>query len=241
MGKALAYDLFRNPLDQFDFLDHFAALDTTSTWTDTSADAGSAPALLTTGVSGVALTTGTTDNFDCVLSSKQVFDVTANRPLRFTALAQYTEANTNTANVAIGLSSSVAADTLGDNAAGPPSSYSGALFFKTDGSTTWQVESSVGSTQTTTATSLTAGGSSYQTFAIEINPISATVAEVTFFHDPNGGSDLRQVKDTSGNVVKHTITYTSFAPAAILLTNKTGAGTFSEVLNVDMVSLSQLV
>lgn len=76
----------------------------------------------------------------------------AGKALWFEARVKFTEANTDDANIITGLSTVYGADTLLDDGAGPPVNYDGIVFFKVDGGTVWQAETSSGDgTQTTIA------------------------------------------------------------------------------------------
>jgi len=156
----------------------------------------------------------------------------ANSAIYFGVLAQYAEANTDDANIILGFKDAVAANTLVDDGGGPPSSYSGACFFKVDGATVWSVESSLGATQTTTVTNITAGGSAYHLFEIEFRAIDATTGEVSFLYDG------AVVCDTNGRPIKHQITYTSATEMQECMGVKNGGGNL-ETLNIDAVAFRQ--
>jgi hypothetical protein len=176
----------------YGFLDDFTHLVTGDLWTDTSGDSG-ASAAVADGVKGVvALVTGATDNNEAYLhQTAETFKFADDKPLIFEALVQFAEANTDDANVMVGLKDAWAADSILDDGAGPAASYSGAVFFKVDGGTRWNVEYSNGATQETAeltaANSLdgiakTAGGAAYQRLRIEFQP-HGTVGDVKFFID----------------------------------------------------------
>jgi len=69
----------------------------------------------------------------------------------FEARVKFTEANTDDANIMVGLCSVYAANTLVDNGAGPAADYDGIVFYKVDGGTVWNCENSVATAQTTIA------------------------------------------------------------------------------------------
>ena len=174
--------------------DHFITADR---WTVTASDLGGATEQDAAG--GVVLldaSDGTVaDNDETYLHlSNEIFLWADDRPLVFAARVQYAEANTDDANIIVGLMDAWAADSILDDGAGPSASYSGAVFFKVDGGTNWNVECSLGGTQTTVeltaANSLdglakTAGGSNYQWLEIRFKPYDATsdLANVDFFID----------------------------------------------------------
>lgn len=180
---------------------------------------------------------GTADNDECYVESpNETFKFVANKPLRFAARVQFSEASTNKDNIIVGLKDAVAADTLQDNGAGPASSYSGAVFFKQDGETLWSVEASIGSTQTTAqltaANSLddkahTAGSSGYQWLVIEFDPIGSASADIAFFIDGV------LVYKMTGDFI------TSATEMQICLGAKAGGSSAAPTLNVDFVSCIQ--
>jgi len=172
-----------------------------------------------------------------VKGTKELFLFAANKPLLFECRAQYTEANTDDANVILGVMNAVAANALQDNGAGPPASYSGAVFFKADGDTVWSCETSIGGTQTTTQltasnanniskTAQTAGGASYKTFRIEFLPYSSTNADVRFYID-------------GVLVARHDFVFTSATEMQLVAGQKNGDTTNVETLNVDFIGCYQ--
>jgi len=212
---------------QFGFFDDFDTYVTTQRWT-TTADAGGSQALDADGVGGLlAITTGSVDNDEAyVESTVELYKFDADKPIVFEARVQYTEAATDAANILLGLMDAVGADSLQDDGAGPKASYSGAVLFKSDGATVWNCESSIGSSQVTTVTEQTAGGSTSQTLRIEFQPITSTDGEIRFFID-------------DAFVAKHSLTFTSATEMAIVLGAKAGSAN-GETLNVDYVACYQL-
>lgn len=208
-------------------------------WTSTLTDSGTVTALTTHG-GGVALTpsdSSVVDNDEVYLgwSTKNIVPTNL-KPIVFQATVQYTEGNVDDANVVVGLMSTSAADALLDNGGGPPASYSGLVFFKTDGDTVWQVETSVGGTQTTTRLTATnsldkvqktAGGSAKQTLRIEFLPYTSTLADVLFYID-------------GVLVAKQAWTYTSVVGISPVFGLKNGANTTVETLNVYTAKLKTL-
>lgn len=208
-------------------------------WTATLTDSGTVLPLTTHG-GGVALTPsdGTVaDNDEAYLgwTNKNIVPMNL-KPIVFQTVLQFTEGNVDDVNVIAGLMSTSAANALLDDGGGPPASYTGLVFFKVDGDTVWQVESSVGGTQTTTrliaTTSLdqnakTAGGSAKQTLRIEFIPYTSTLADVLFFID-------------GILVAKHLWTYTNAVAVAPVVGLKNGAGTTVETLNVYTAKLKTL-
>lgn len=236
--NALAEPLFRAPLLQDDFVEEFHHLDTVGVWTDTSGDTGASPQLSADGTSSVNLITAATDNNEAYLHTNRTWDIANGQPLVFEARVKFTEAATDDANVFAGISSAFGANMLLDNGAGPAASFSGFGFYKVDGGTVWNLISSVGSTQTKTATTITAGGG-WQSLRIEVRPVSSTKASVVFLIDPTGGSNFQVVLDSRKFPVSHEITYTSFAAADAGFGVKAGGAT-EETLYCDYLRVSQV-
>ena len=223
---------------QFGFRDDFDWLLSPHRWTSVLSDSGSAAVGSGTGGIAVLLPSDGTvaDNDETYLrSTNPVFKFANLKPLVAEILLQFTEANTSAANIVFGVTDQSGTDLLADNGGGPASSYYGALFFKTDGGTRWQCETSKGAAQTTTdllnTNSLdrqtqTAGGSSYQRLTIEFIPHSSTEAEVLFSID-------------GIHVATHQYTYTSATAMYVVAGVKNGSAN-QETLNIDSIAAFQL-
>ena len=156
----------------------------------------------------------------------EAFKFADDKPMLIDALIQFTEANTDDANVMVGCMDAVAANSLLDDGGGPKASYSGAVFFKVDGGTVWQCETSNAGTQTTTVTTVTAGGSAKQHLRIEITKSSSTHAKVAFWID-------------GVNVANHTVAYASITDVQLVAAVKNG-GDNLETLNVFVLRGAQV-
>lgn len=180
------------------FDDFLGTIVTADFWTTLVADVadGGATAIRTIdGVGGILSVSpeDATDNDEVSIESTREFNLlAANKTLVFEARVQFTEANTDDANIYVGLMDAVGANAMVDNGAGPKTSGSHLGFFKVDGGTNWKVHVSLSTTQTSTeltaANSLdgvvkTAGGASYQVLRIEATPYNSTNAKVDFFID----------------------------------------------------------
>lgn len=192
------------------FFDDFEEFVSGDRWTVVATDAGGAT--MQDGHGGVLLldcSDGTVaDNDEVYLkSTNEILKFQAGQPIVVEAKIKFAEANTDDANVIFGVANAVAANHLQDNGAGPPASYSGAVFYKVDGGTTWNVEVSDSTTQTTVAldgtqravqgspmagASQAAGGGVWERLRIEFMPTTGTKADVTFFKD---GVGVAKVKD----------------------------------------------
>lgn len=209
---------------------------TGGTFTHLVADAGSSVAVANAAGGTLTFTTGAVDNNECArYTTEKLFLPNTNLPLACEARLQYAENATNKANVFFGFSSAIGANLLVDDGAGPATTQSAAGFYKVDGSTTWAVLVSVGTTQTLATltaanskdkTAKTAGGSAYQKLRVEINPISSVFAQVLFYID---------------DVLVYSIaewTYTSVAQMGMGVYLKAG-GAGGEVLTLDYVWAQQ--
>ena len=103
----------REPLEKrrtYGFFDDFCEFVSGDLFTDISADVGAAVANVDAAGGAVTLTTGATDNNECyLLSTKELFLFAADKPLVFEARLKFTEANTDDANVILGILASAVA------------------------------------------------------------------------------------------------------------------------------------
>lgn len=180
------------------------------------------------------------DNDETYLkTTKEMFLFKNDCPLIVECRLSFAEAATDDANLAFGLADAVAANTLQDNGAGPPASYSGAMFFKEDGQTLWSTESSIAGTQNTVQLTAansydrnawTAGNSAFQTLRIESRPIDSVYHDVLFYIDQGNGMQL---------VAKHSRrSYTSATEMNLFLGMKNGGST-EDTCNVDYIMWAQ--
>lgn len=221
---------------QFGFHDDFFQYVSGDYWTATLTDSGTASLITTTpgGIIELACSDGSVaDNDEAYIGSTAAFLPAANKPLYFEAKFKFTEANTDDANIMLGFCSTSAANAILDDGGGPPASYSGAVIFKVDGATVWNCETSVSTTQTTTTTAVSSTSSNYQYAAIEIIPVSSTLAEVSFLYSAGGSTDSYQL------LAKQQWTYTSVAALKAFAGAKNG-GANHEKLYVDYVKAFQL-
>lgn len=220
----------------YGFFDDFEWYISPHRWTALAADAGSSVAVGAGAAGGaVVLTTGATDNNEAAVATTNTpFKMADDKPLLFESRLQFTEANTDDANVFAGFASGLnTADHLLDNGAGPKASFSGAGVYKVDGETVWRCVSSKGSSQTITQSTKSAGGAAAQTLRTEIQTIDPVSAEVTFYVDDE------PLKDSSGTVIKHSVAFSAAAAMQAGVSVKAG-GANSEVVTVDYVAAYQL-
>lgn len=235
------------------FFDDFEWYISPHRWTSLSADAGvTAPveASTTTAIGGVlTMSTGATDNNEVAFATtNKVFLLANEKPLIFETCIQFTEANTDDANVCVGFSSVMnTANMLADDGAGPVTTFDGAVIYKVDSGangTKWQFCTSLGTAQTITTSQHTAGGSSFQTLRIEIrqgSSGSSGLEAVPFLGagKPGAVTSWTQFLDANGKPIKHGLGYTSGVAMQAGNYLKAG-GANSETLLTDYIAAYQL-
>lgn len=143
---------------------------------------------------GISLATAATDNAEATLTTDGKFCVVAeDKPFTMVTRVSYEEANTDDANVFVGLASSAIADLLADNGAGLPADYSGIGLYKVDGgSGNWIVELSNGTDQismeldadgSADGLAKVAASATYQVIEISVYPKTASRADVKILID----------------------------------------------------------
>jgi hypothetical protein len=240
MPRTLPSPIIADPRAFHVWDDFVGTIVTADAWTTLVADVadGGATAIRTIDGAGGILSLATedaTDNDEVgIESTREMFLFANNKPLVFEARVQYAEANTDDANIFVGLCNAPGANLLLDNGGAPVASFSGAAFYKIDGGTRWQVISSVATTRNTTdlsatlsldKTAKTAGGASYTRLGFSFKPYSSTNGYVDFFID-----DV--------HVAQHDFVYTSATEMAIAMGVKNG-GANAETLLCDYVFCQQ--
>lgn len=213
-------------------------------WTDTGDTGGGASVAVGNTFGGACvLTTGATNNNEMYRATGGIFQFAADKPFVATCRLKYTEANTDDANVIFGIQTDLNADALIDDGGGPATSSAyNAVWYKVDGGTRWQVQTSVNASATTTDTQYTPGGGSYQTLRIQYQPKTSAIAEVTFWIDTNGGNDFVQARQYNihdrAPSIKHTMSSLGGGVVGLIVGVKAG-GANSEVLTVDYIDCWQ--
>lgn len=183
----------------------------------------------------VLLYTDTTDNNEVAIGTAQKnFKDLAGKPLVCEALIQFAEPATNTANVVFGFCSVITtANTLVDNGGGMVTTYDGHVIYKVDGETVWRCGSSRGTTQYSTTSTTTAGGSSPQKLRIETQMEDSTTCTTRYYVD-----DV-QLRDSNGVPIVHTQLLASAAAMQVGLAAKTGSANALSVY-ADYIAAYQL-
>lgn len=214
----------------FGFFDDFEWFITAHRWASLASDSGASVAHSDARGGKVVLTTGGTDNNEALLkSATECVLWAADKGSICEARIQYSEANTDDANVCFGLADAMGANLMVDDGAGPKTSFSGALIYKKDGGTVWRCMASNGSTQSDSVSTTTAGGSSDQVLTIIANSVGTNM-EILY------QVDGVYLVDSNGVVIKHTVAVASLTEMQIGAYVKAG-GSNSEVLTVDYIGL----
>jgi hypothetical protein len=221
----------------FGLFDDFAYYVSTDLWTTVADGATVAASALEGGI--LTLTGDTTLNDEVnVATTLACFKFVSSNPLMCELFVQYSEANTNKMNFGFGFTSAGgSADMLVDTTGEPAASFSGAIIYKVPGGTQWKTCSSLGSTQTKNQSDTTAGGTAYQRLQIVVEPVSSTIAEVTYYVD---GIQLKTTGGRPGTtLIKDQLTYTSAVVMNLWFGLKQGSTT-AEAAAVDYAAAEQL-
>lgn len=189
-------------------------------------------------VNGVArLFTDTTDNNEVALrTTAELFKFGTNRNIFGACKLQYTENDTNKANVMFGFMSALAANSIVDNGASIRASGNILAIYKLDGGTVWRCHArdNVGIVLDTASTT-TAGGSAAQELEIEANDWDGVSMQVVF------KVDGEHLKDSNGNVIKGNVTIASATEMNFGWYVKTGGGAGGETVDIDWGYYAQTV
>ncbi len=243
MTKLLELPDFLRLRRQHGFWDHFTGGDvkvgdgsTDIIQYTITADAGGAQGLDVDGVGGIySIATDGDDNDEAYIETRELVKFAAGKPFIFEALVQYAEANTDDANVVVGVVDAPGANTLADNGGGAAINDSGALIYKVDGGTVWRFKTNLGGgTATDSVSQTTAGGAAYQTLRIEARDVNATDIELVPFVDGV------QLKDSNDKPIKHTVTLGTATEMALVAGAKAG-GANAETLLIDYWGYEQLI
>lgn len=222
--------------DTYSIFDDFDWFVTAHRWTSVVADGGSIAVNNATGGT-ITLTNDTAADNDeiYVYSTSAPFLLAANKPFYGEGRIQFSESNTDDANVAFGFASSVGANLIVDDGAGMRTSGSILAIYKVDGGTAWKCLTRSNGVVYDNTSSKTAGGSSYQTLAIEVVETTSTYATVVFKCD---GEFLKDA--TTGQVIRHNIAVASAAQMALFVGQKNGSAN-NEATTIDYLGASQAV
>ena len=215
--------------------DDFDVLVSTDVWTTTVSNVTIAGQDLE---GGQVLFTGTTNanDYGYLATTKKTFKIVANNPIGIECLIQWTQANTNQMAMMFGVSSAVGAGMIANTTGEPIGTFDGAVIYTIPGSTFYKTKSSVGTTSPGASISSTvAGQTAWQRLLIVIEPVSSTIAEVTYWVN---GVQLYVANQITP--IKDQLTYTSAGVMQFFLGMKQISTANAEALLVDYMTASQL-
>lgn len=225
--------------DQMQVFDHFTSEPLANLlYTITATDSGTATVGDTVGgVITLAPSDGTVaDNDEIYLFTiNELFLCGSGKAIEAAALVQFTEANTDDANVFFGFASAPAANLIVDDGAGMRTSGNVIGLYKVDGGTVWRCVTRWGSTTsvTDTASTTTAGGAAYQMLKVSVaDGGAAGTSTVTF--SVNG----EQLKDSNNNPIVHYFVNSGATEMAFGIGAKNG-GANNEAVKIDKWFASQ--
>lgn len=234
MSKLLhmARDFFER--GQFTIWDDFAYYTSAETWTNLAADGGVTAFAHSDAVGGVIVgqTAATNNNEIGIFTTAECFLLAADRPLYGCALLQWTEANTDDANVAFGFADAAGANLLSDDGGGDNINSTGILIFKVDGETTWRVAAENNGTIRETLSTKSSSSTAYQLLEIFGHSVNGTDYEFTYYVD-----GLPLLADGTNRPITHTLAYASATEMDFGAYIKAGSAN-NETLNIDFLGAS---
>lgn len=163
-------------------------------------------------------------------------------PINFECRINYQEANVNAAIIAVGIADvfkTSSATVLQNTTGGPVTSFNGAMIFKVQGSTTWKVCTSIGTTQSIDTSTASSVSTSDQILRIEMRPVqNGGLLEVNYWI-----MDVEAINNNAQVIppkpIKHRVSYTNPMAnmgAGVCLKNGVVGG---ETLHLDYVTVEQ--
>lgn len=224
---------FTSPLwdiDTFFVFDDFEK-DQSDLWAiDTITDSGSvAIGDAANGIATLTPSDGTVaDNDEVYLATpNELFLIAANRSLYARARLKFVETASGVYNAAFGFASAVAANLIVDDGAGMRASGNIVCLEKRDGETVWRLTTRNGSAATSTASTRTAGGSSYQKLEIFVKDYDGTNVWVS------AKVDDEYLRDSNNLVIRHALAVASSTEMQLFAGAKLGAITNNDTLLLD--------
>lgn len=220
-----------NPLEMHEVADEFFNLDVVRFASVDDAATGTNTANATEG-GWVSIVTSADDNdYHWNVQAAATFKPATGKPLWFVCRFKHVEANTDDANVFIGLSSVIDNTLMGDDGAGPVADFSGAGFYKVDGDLKLGFITSNATVQTKTAEVITMTSGRIYQVGFHWDPNDGTTSLVTpWVYDETAGTR------TVGAV--HRVALASIAAIRIIYGIKAG-DTNAETLSLDYIRCAQ--
>ena len=236
-SRLVSTPIMENIRLQSEMSDDFLSYTDTQQWTKLAADANATVAIEASDDGILKLNTGdlTDNNEAAVRTTNKLWTFTANTTLVAESGIQFTQGDTNKANIAFGMSSAIGANWLLDNGGGPAASQSAMMVYTIDGSTYLKCCSQVGTNQTiSTSTAVPSGN---VTLRVEGEAQPDGSVDVCFFYKDSTSSGI--LKDsTTGLPIKHKILSNDVSNAAAMYVGgyvKAGGTSSNETLRMDWI------
>ncbi len=242
MSKNTGRDFFPTQRDYHEVFTDFSYYVTADTFTTTATDGGSAA--VSDGVAGFCKVYPSSaensegDNEETYLhGTHETFLFADGKPMVFETRVRPLFNTATGINIFCGLMNAVAANSIQDSGAGPKADYHGFGFFLKDGDATWYAESSIGTSQTTVDTNITATNNTWTELRIEVHDRSSTQNELHYFID--GVECGFDVTTSVGNKIAQKVTFADASEMEICLGVKNGVADDSQWMDVDDVGCRQ--
>jgi hypothetical protein len=214
--------------------DHFL-LNTTGNYTATKGTGGTlAIASTAGGWASIPTAASAANDYQVLSTSAAAYKLAAGLPIVFEAAVNCAEAATNKASWFVGLTSTLTTGFL-QNTGAPPTSFSGAVFWKAQNAMLLKAMTSNGSTQNTSPTLATVVSGQTYVLGMSIDPKDGVTAVATYYVGTISGSPLARSFVTSGTL---NLTIASLATMYFAFGVRT-ATTSAETLTVDYVRCLQ--
>jgi hypothetical protein len=217
-------------LDTVNWFDDFQLDQSDINYIDTVTDTGTAVA--GDSVNGVVVLTpsdGTVTNNDetYIAFPNETLKYGTNREIYLRAKLSFTEVTATIANVAFGAMNAVGANSIIDDGGGLKVSGSTLGIYKVDGGAVWRCVSACNGTSTVTASTAAATAATDYVLEIICKDWDGVSMQVLFKVDGD------YLKDSSGNVIRHTVLIASATEMQMFAGVKLGADTNNDTLLVD--------
>lgn len=235
-------DAYQN-VRQFRIFDDFVEFVDGTVW-DVTKDTTTTVAVDADGVGGLLLmTTNSADNDEAYIDTLEVFKVATDKPIFCLMRAKLACVTDNQADMIFGLMDAVGANAIADGSTVATGKHM-AVLFKPDGVATLTAQSTSSAAGTYNAsTSEISIDEDFATYGILVEPVSSTDKRITYYYDPDGGSNWQQLRDTNNNLIQHTwsLADTSAATGELSLMAGVKAGSAeAQVLTIDYIGAWQL-
>lgn len=217
----------------FEFTDDFSSLSTGvgGKWQVVKGTGGTlalrSSAPLVGGWADIPTAASSANDYQLLATQQPIFALAANNPICYEFSVQVTEANTNTASWAVGLSSTTTTGFL-SNAGAPPSSYSGAMFWKATGALTLAFQTANATTKNTIASLATVvSGTNYVVGAVLLTNDNVTANVIPYVSTIVAGVRTLLVQGATQN-----LTIASLATMYLIAAIRTASAN-AETLSLD--------